>query len=607
MGHSPRTRVADVIVETLASLGATDVFSVTGGAAMHLNDAFAIDARLSTHFMHNEQACAIAAEGYARIDWRPAVVCVTAGPGAINALNGVFGAYTDSVPMFVLSGQSRSDMLLTSPNAPRALRQLGDQEASVIPMVHKICKAVHQMSADDDVVAVVSELFLTSIEGRPGPVWLEVPVDIQGLARDLPTETGRTAKQASSQDALSPAETSAAEVARRIAQASRPVVLAGTGVRVAGVMNELRLLAERGQIPVVTAWTHDVFPNDHELFAGRPGTIGTRPGNMVVQAADLVVVLGSRLNVRQVSYNWDAFAPLAEIVHVDIDEPELHKPYLEGRSGMKIVSDLRDFLPALAQLASPPLRPRDGWLAWVRNVRREWEPREANYPIRTSGINPYHFVMELSTHLAPHDVVVSGDATACIVPFQVLPVVGEQRIFSNSGCASMGYDLPAALGAAVAAPGRRVLCFAGDGSLMMNLQELQTLKSWNPDLILFVLDNNGYLSIKQTQSNFFGRSTGSSPQSGVSFPDFCAVARGFGLEAVTLSVSEDWRGHLQQVLGSKGPLVCVVKLDQEQEFEPRLRSRMTDAGIVTPPLDDMYPHLEPEVLEAIRQRALLEL
>lgn len=598
-------RVADVVVETLRDLGITDAFSVTGGAAMHLNDAFGRCAGINNHYMHHEQACAMAAEGYARIDWKPAAVCVTAGPGAINALNGVFGAYTDSIPMIIVSGQSRSDTLVSAIDNPSGLRQLGDQEADVISMAKVICKKTHTLSAEDDIRGVVKDLFFSSISGRPGPVWLEVPVDIQGKEyvsggdRKVPidTETGSEVDELSRADLVD-------NLVERLRNAERPVIIAGTGIRAAGVTESLLQLAERGRLPVTTAWTHDVFPNSHELFAGRPGTIGTRAGNLIVQASDLVLVLGSRLNIRQVSYNWEQFAACADLIHVDIDEAELRKPYLRDRSGLKIHADLKEFLPLLASRVSPPMDSRQGWIDWVAKVRRDWEPKPEDYSISESGINPYHFFMELNTNLCSTDIVVSGDATACIVPFQTLFLSEGMRMFSNSGSASMGYDLPAALGASVASKDRRVVCLAGDGSIMMNLQELQTLKAWDPNVKLFVLDNNGYLSIKQTQSNFFGRSNGASPDSGLSFPNFESVAAGFGLSASTLEIGSNWKGKLREVMKYRDPQVCVVKLNQDQEFEPRLKSRMTKKGIVTPPLDDMYPHIDSVTLNELRESAV---
>jgi acetolactate synthase-1/2/3 large subunit len=356
-------------------------------------------------------------------------------------------------------------------------------------------------------------------------------------------------------------------------------------------------------VPVVTAWTHDLIESSHPLFAGRAGTIGTRAGNFVVQNADLVVVLGSRLNIRQVSYNWSSFANGAKKVWVDIDAAELRKPYVKAE--LSIVADLADFIPKLLDYASAvkwaPVH--QAWIEWCRDIRRRYEPRESDYPLRAGVINAYHFVMELFRCLEDDDIVACGDATACIVPFQCATLRGLQRLFSNSGSASMGYDLPAAIGASVAAPNRRVICLAGDGSIMMNIQELQSIKALGKNIKVFVLDNGGYLSIKQTQRNFFGRENGCSPESGLTFPNFESVARGFGLDSTTLD-HHNWSAQLALFLRDPGPAVCVVPLDRAQEFEPRLKSKMVDGVIRTPQLDDMYPFLSDAEIAAVRESAL---
>ena len=592
-------KVASFIAARLAFLGVSDAFVVTGGAAMHLDDAFGAEPGIAAHFMHHEQACSMAAEGYARLEWRPAAVVVTAGPGAINALNGVFGAFTDSLPMVVVSGQVRSDTLAMA-NGPTFLRQLGDQEVRTTEMARPITKWAHLVDSAAGITEAVDKAFGLATTGRPGPVWLDVPVDIQSAQTD---DDPRAAFTFAPVSVPAVPDDVLLGLVQQMGAAKRPLILTGTGVRAAGVAHLVPKLAEVLNAPVVTAWTHDVIDGDDPLFAGRPGTIGTRAGNFAVQTADVILVLGSRLNIRQVSYNWSAFALNAVVIHVDIDEAELSKPYLKNEQ--TVVADLRDLMPRLITAASTSSgRDHSEWVAWAASNRSRYEPRADDYLTRSEGINPYHFVMELSLLARPEHVVVSGDATACIVPFQVMAMGDGMRLFSNSGCASMGYDLPAALGAAVAALDRPIICLAGDGSVMMNLQELQTLAAWGSNITLFILDNDGYLSIKQTQANFFGREFGSSPQSGVTFPDFAAVAQAFGIPAVTLNVDAPWREELAAVLNGRGPRVCVVKLDRSQEFEPRLKSRMTSSGIVTPALDDMYPHLGDEVIRQVRASAL---
>jgi acetolactate synthase-1/2/3 large subunit len=369
-------------------------------------------------------------------------------------------------------------------------------------------------------------------------------------------------------------------------------------VRLAGALHEFEKLIRTLRIPVTTAWTHDLIATDDELFCGRPGTIGDRAGNFAVQNADLVLVLGSRLNIRQVSYNWKTFAPRAFKIQVDVDPAELNKPLVKPDLG--IACDLKVFLAGVLAQLSAELSVTDHapWLKWCRE-------RVLRYPVvqdrqRRPGppLNPYHFVEELSAMLGEDDAVFCGNASACIVPFQVMKIKKGQRLVSNSGSASMGYDLPASIGAAVARDGRRVICLAGDGSLQMNIQELQTVVHHRLPIKIFVLNNSGYLSIRSTQRNFFGRITGESSASGVSFPDFVKVASAYGMPALRVDRVSDLP-HVREILDQPGPALVDVILDPEQEFEPRSRAKqLPDGRIVSPPLEDMYPFLGAEELAA---------
>ncbi len=588
--------VSQQIANWLAEQGIEQVFCVTGGGAMFLNHALGTHPRLRCTYMHHEQACAMAAEGYARVTGKPAVVNVTTGPGGINALNGVFGAYTDSVPMLVLSGQVKRETCLDFVPVP-GLRQLGDQEGPAIHMAKSVTKYAEVARRPEDLLMLLPTALAIATNGRPGPTWVEIPLDIQAANVDLklPDPLPAVAVEAA---ALSH---DCKQIIARLRTAHRPLILAGSGVCIAGAGAALLALAEATGIPIATAWAHDLIASAHPLFAGRPGTIGTRAGNFCLQASDFVLVIGACLNIRQVSYNWSRFAPQAFIVQVDIDSAELAKPFVHP--DLAIVADAAHFITTLAaQAALHDLPDYGDWAHWCHALQARYpvlQPRQ----MLTLRLNPYAIVAQVFGCLRDDDIIVCGNASACILPFQVGHLRAGQRLFSNSGSASMGYDLPAAIGAAMGAGGRRVICFAGDGSLQMNVQELQTLKTLSARVLVVVLANDGYLSIRQTHENFFGRVVGATPDSGVEFPDFSALARAYGLCAARIAGPDDLP-ELKRLLALDGPALIQVDVDPTQAFEPRIKSRIREDGtFVTPELDDMFPFLAEEELTAVRAEA----
>ena len=593
-------KVSEQIADWLVRQGVEQVFTVTGGGAMFLNQALGAHPGLRCTFMHHEQACAMAAEGYARVAGKPAVVMLTTGPGSINAFNGVYGAYTDSIPMLVISGQVKRETCLSFHELPD-LRQLGDQEGPTVAMAASICKMATLVRDPTDLVSLLPKSLALATSGRPGPVWLDIPLDVQSATQvlEIPDAPG---VQAPSSEQSAQLDAACEEVLLRLQGAHRPLILGGTGVRLAGAVQALRQCVQALGIPLATAWTHDLIASDHPLYAGRPGTIGTRAGNFCLQNADVVLVIGSRLNIRQTSYNWDSFAKNAWVAHVDIDPAELSKPGVQA--DLKIPADASAFLARLGQKAAAHALPRyDAWAQWCRDIGARYHPRNEHAQKPGAALNPYLVVDRIFGKLRHDDVVACGNASACILPFQIGDLKEGQRLFSNSGAASMGYDLPAALGAAFADDSRRVICFAGDGSLQMNIQELQTLKTSGRNVIVVVVNNSGYLSIWQTHENFFGRVVGATPASGVEFPDFCAVARAYGIRAESIR-AETQLSRLDELLQLDGPLLIDVVVDPRQEFVPRIKSRVDENGkFVTPELDDMHPFLDPQEVRSVSSSA----
>jgi acetolactate synthase-1/2/3 large subunit len=587
-------KLSDYVVRILADWGVRHIFLVTGGGAMHLNDSIGRESRLHFICHHHEQAAAMAAEGYARVSGKVGVVNVTSGPGGINALNGVFGAWTDSIPILVISGQVKRETCVATYDLA-SLRQLGDQEADIVGMAGHITKYSRLIQEPASIRYNLERAYHLATSGRPGPCWLDIPVDVQSaLVDEKSLEPYDPQEDAPDWKSMS-ISALCGEVVERIRHARRPVILAGTGVRLANALPEFDAIIRLLRIPVTTAWTHDLIASDDELYCGRPGTIGDRAGNFTVQNADLLLVLGSRLNIRQVSYNWESFARNAFKIQVDVDLAELQKPTV--RPDLPIHCDLKVFLAELLeQLMQSRYTPNQTrWLGWCRERLRKYPVVQEKHRCSTK-LNPYYFVEHLFGLLSSDDVVVCGNATACIVPFQVARLKKGQRLISNSGAASMGHDLPAAIGAAVAREGKRVICLAGDGSIQFNIQELQTIVHNRLPIKIFVLNNNGYLSIRTTQSTFFGRLIGEGPETGVSFPDMVRVASAYGIPAIRLE-SPSELSAIQDVLSSPGPALCEIILNPEQQFEPRLKSRqLPDGTIMTPSLEDMYPFLDPEEL-----------
>jgi len=610
-------RVADFIARRLHYLGVQDVYMVTGGAAMHLNDAFGLAFSANVHCLHHEQSCAIAAESYARVTGRPAVVNVTAGPGGINAINGVFGAFVDSIPMVIVSGQSKRETLTINCSVP-GLRQLGDQEVDIVSMVSSICKRAVVIQDPLSIADEVDHAYLAAITGRPGPVWLDVPIDIQ--ATPLPESyenfiTSSLLKRDRWSLASDPLATDKEinKIAKRILEASRPVLYVGSGVRLSDSYQEFLQFLEQWPIATVTGWnSNDLLWDKHPSYCGRPGTVGNRAGNFAVQYSDCVITVGCRLNIRQVSFNWKSFAKNAWTCHVDIDRAELEKPTLF--TDLKVNATIKGFFPrlseALTYLSTNKLNSThclsrwEEWRKWLREQLIKFSPVDAALPDRQQGVNSYRFINNLTSRLNPDSTIVCADGTACVVGFQAAVIKPKQRLYHNSGCASMGYELPAAIGA-FHAKNLPIICIAGDGSIMMNLQELAIIGGLNYPIGIYLLNNQGYHSIRQTQNNYFpGNPIGCGGESGLPFPCFESLCKGFGLAYLRTDTEADLEQNLYDSLAMTGPYIHEIVLELGQDFAPKISSRKLDDGsMVTSELEDMSPFLSEIEMYRIKQEA----
>ena len=586
-----KVKVAKFIADFVAEHGIEHVFTVTGGGAMHLNDAFGHHPQLKSIYNHHEQACAIAAEGYARLTGKMALVCVTSGPGGTNAITGVLGGWLDSIPMFVVSGQVKRETTIRARNLD--MRQLGDQEYDIVASVKPMTKYAEMVLDPNDIRYHLEKAWYLCQNGRPGPVWIDVPLDVQAAiveTDELKGFDGPYDEKPVYDKSLTD------EIIRRLIEAKRPVILAGTGIRLAEALPEFLTFVEKMKIPVVTAWNaHDVLPDSSPYFCGRPGTVGTRGGNFVVQNADCLFVLGCRMNIRQISYIYQSWAQKAYKIVVDIDKRELAKPTV--KVDMPIWADLKDVLVELNKKEITPNHTE--WLEWSHAVNLKYPAALPEY-YKTEVLNPYVFIKEFTNGLKEDDKIVCGNGSACVIGFQATVIKEHTRLFTNSGCAAMGYGFPAAIGACVAEKGKRVVCIDGDGSFQMNLQELQTVVYNKLNLKIIYFNNNGYHSIRQTQTNLFKGQplVGVCDGNGVSFPDMEKIAWAYGLSYIKVTKMEDIE-KLHNTMEQDGPLFAEVVVDVAQNFAPKLSSKvLPDGKIVSPEIDDMFPFLERGEYEA---------
>ena len=499
----------------------------------------------------------------------------------------------DSVPMFVVSGQVKRVTTIHATDAK--VRQIGDQEFNIVDCVAPMTKYAVFVDDENSIAYHLEKAYDLCKRGRGGPVWLDIPLDVQAAVIQTEELRHYSSEEEYPQD-IRYEERYTKQIIEKITNAKRPVILAGTGIRLGGARELFLKVIDRLQIPVVTAWNaHDVIWDAHPLYAGRPGTIGTRGGNFIVQNSDLFISLGCRMNIRQISYNYDDFAKDAYKIIVDIDAEELKKHTVHP--DLAIHADVKDVLQSLLDSGyTSTSEIHRKWLAWCRKTDKRYPAVLPAYYERKSPVNPYVFMKELFERLDDEETVVTGNGSACVISFQAAVIKKGTRLFTNSGCATMGYGLPAALGVSFAKKGKRVVCLDGDGSIQMNLQELQTIVYNNANVKIFVLNNDGYHSMRQTQKNLFhGELAGVSKENGISFPDMEKIAYAYGIPYVRICDTQSIAKQALLTMESPGPAICEVILDKEQFFEPKLSSKvMPDGKIVSPAIDDLSPFLSRE-------------
>lgn len=587
-------RVADYLMSALAEAGVGHVFLLPGGGAMYLNDALVCEKRLTPVPCQHEQAAGIAAEAYGRVQENFGVCMVTSGPGATNVLTPVAGAWIESIPLLVVSGQVKRPDLL----AGRPLRQGGVQEVDIVPMVKSITK--YAVILDDPLQARyhLERALHEMRDGRAGPVWIDVPLDVQAAQVDPATLVGFTPPASA---ATGKTDKAASDVMALLAKAERPLILAGHGVRLAGAAKALLAEAERLQVPVATTWNAlDIIPADHPLYAGRPGVVALRQGNFAVQNCDLLISVGCRLDNIITAYNPRGFARAAKKVVVDVDQNEIDRMDLDIDIGL--AADAGDFLAALAKVPAVT-RPaqQDAWRARCTEWKQRY-PVNDGQPFPVSGpINHFHFVSALSDAVPPNTQVISGSSGLAVeVFYTVFRNKPGQRVFLTSGLGAMGYGLPAAIGACIANGKQPMVAVESDGSLQLNVQELATLKAQNLPICLVVMNNGGYASIRNTQRNYFeSRHVGTGPEAGLWMPDLERIAATYDLAFRRISDAAELAPVLNEALARPQAMIIDVQLVPNEVLAPKCAALpQPDGSMLSMPLEDMSPLLPIEELEA---------
>ncbi len=583
-------KLSDYVVKFFEDNGVKDVFMLTGGGCMHLVDSFGSSKKIKYTCTHHEQSAAMAAEAYSKLTGDISLTLVTSGPGATNAITGVVGAYQDSVPCIFISGQSKKKQTVYDAQIPH-LRQFGVQEVNIIPIVESITKYCVFVDEAEKIRYYLEKALHMAKEGRPGPVWIDIPLDMQSSIINENELVGFSENELELSYKHIPSESEIGYVVEALKTAKRPVVIAGHGIRLAGAINEFEQFIDKHQMPVVTPIMGiDLLATDNQHNIGRVGTKGTRAGNFAMQNADVIIAIGSRMAVSVVGHEYSLFAREAKIIVVDID------PYEHKKQTIKIDkfinADAKCFLNALAEVPVDNDMNYGTWLSKCNIWKAKYPVCLAEYDDCSNGINYYKFVDALTTITNENTPIISDAGSAFYVVSQAIKLKKGQRYITSGALATMGFGLPAAIGVSVAHEGP-VVTITGDGSFQQNIQELSVVKHHNMPIKIFVMNNNGYFSIRQTQTKFFSSNfVGESVQSGIDFPDTKKIADAYGIEYHFIDNIEKLNNQLEYILNSEEPMVIEVKLLADQAIIPTNSAFIKPDGLmVSKPLEDMAPFL----------------
>lgn len=587
-------KLSDYVMEYIAGLGVKNVFMLPGGGCMHLVDSLGRNKKLEFIVNLHEQACAIAADAYSQYTDNIGVALVTTGPGGTNTITGLCASWIESIPVLIISGQvKRADLMIG-----KGVRQIGPQEVDIINLVKPITKYAATVMDPEDIKYHLERAVYCAREGRMGPVWLDIPLDIQGAIIDKnKLRKFIKPKQINKEKKLN---NKINRLIKLINQSKRPIILAGNGIRLAKSINQFKKLIKKTRIPVLTTWRSlDILPQDHQLYVGRPGSVGQRGANFAQQNADLIICIGARLDVGQVAYNYRNFAKKAKKVIVDIDEHEIGK--IATKIDIKFNVDAARFLNVLLTKARHIKLDTKRWLSRCQSWKKKYPVVLVEFKQEKKYVNTYVLVDTLSEVLTKDDVIVPGSSGSCSeITMQAFKVKYGQRIFNSPGLGSMGFGLPASIGACIASAKRRTICLIGDGGLQHNIQELELLKRYQLPIKVFVLNNNAYASIRATHQKFFcGRLVGCDPSSGLTLPDTLKIAKAYGLKTFKIMNHDKLEEKIKTIINYRGPAICEVMVNPDLLTQPKVSSEIKpDGKIVSKPMEDLWPFLNREEFKA---------
>lgn len=581
-----KQRVADYVADFLVGKGISDVFTVVGGGSMFLNDALGHHDKLSCIYNHHEQACSMAAEAYYKQKGTMAAVCVTTGPGGTNTITGLLGAYQDSIPMFVVSGQVRYETTVESTGLN--LRQFGGQEHQIINTVYNVTKYAEMVRKPEEIRYILEKAYYEAMNGRRGPVWVDIPLGIQSSE----IETDELVGYEPEVD-MSVSNNLAIEcIVEELKKAKRPVIVAGSAIRTVGYVDKFLKLVDKFNVPVTYPLNvPDTIANTHELAMGCFGGVGNRAANFMVQNADLMIVFGCRMAFAHIGFNYKAFSPNSKKITIDIDENEQKKPTM--KRDIPIIADVKDIIDGLLEIKIDDLPDYADWRKYCTDLKSAFPIYQEHHKIsKDERVNPYYIAKKLLDRMDKDSTVVLGNSSGLDPVLQMGVREQNERIILNCNCGSMGYCLPAGIGAHRAS-GRRVVVYTGDGCIQMNIQELATIKHNKLPIKIVILNNNGYGGVVATQKNFFGgRLSGCTESSGIGMPDFEKLAYAYGFDYYRINNHEDVEAKLDELFESDNPAICEVMQDFSQGIEPCVSSRkLEDGTIVSTGIDDMAPFL----------------